>query len=67
MHLSPALFKGQLYNVVKIVAREKNKAQKGDMRTLGDGCTVAILSKENLTEVTFEYRSEDEEVRNANI
>ena len=63
--LTPALFKGQLYKVIKMVAREKNKAQKGGLGDL-EWCTVAILNKENLTEVIFEYRSEDKGLSNAN-
>lgn len=43
----------------------KIKHKREDVGTLGEGCTAAILNKENLTEVTFEYRSEDKGVSNA--
>lgn len=46
--------------------RRKIKHETGYMGTLEEGCTIAILNKENLTEVTFEYRSKDKGVSNVN-
>lgn len=42
----------------------KHKRRYGDFWR---GYTVAILNKENLTEVTVEYNSEDERVSSSNI
>lgn len=52
--------------MVKISARGK-KSTKGYIGTFEERCTVVILNKENLTGITFEYRSEDEGVSSATM